>query len=67
MDYINIDTDYLNATECETVVKILKDHDIESFENAFVRFWGKDEIQIDGELSFNEMQALVEAMRKINA
>ena len=67
MNNINIDTDYLNATESELVIKTLRDFGIESFESAFVQFWGNDEIKIDGELSSNEMQALAKAMKLINA
>ena len=53
---------FLKPKEAVILDEVLTRHRIEELD-AYVRFWRSGKIQIDGDLSLKEMQALTEAMQ----
>ena len=57
-------TEFLDFDE-NVISQILDKYEIEKI-GAWVRFWSNEEIQIDGNLSLKEMQALTKVMQAVN-
>ena len=52
---------HLKPNEVQILDEVLSRHEIEV--DAFARFWDHTRLQLDGDLSLKEMQALTEAMQ----